>query len=202
MSIAGHLQEREETSRQSARQSARDFIAREWLNQAAAPEVRLAKFDRWLIAELDHRLDWAWAGAAKVQRQQQCRIQIDGMVLALWRRGWMLDGKRLAARITEMLDAIGKAQRAEQVRDFWPYFKTSVSRYVGLNSEEIREEAMSAGVAASDVFRQLTKGLPDRGPSIPELVAQRANETIRAKLTKQRAQEARKQADAAQMPLL
>lgn len=201
MSIAGHLQEREEQSRQIGHQTARDFLAREWLNQAAAPEVRLAKFDRWLIDELDHRLDWTWAGAAKVQRQQQCRIQIDGMVLALWRRGWMLDGKRLAARITEMLDAIGKAQRAEQVRDFWPYFKTSVSRYVGLNAEEIREEAMSAGAAVGDVFRQLTKGLP-AGLSIPELVAQRADETIRAKLARHRAQEARKQADAAQLPLL
>ena len=113
----------------------------------------------------------------------------------------MLDGERLAARITEMLDCIGKAQRAGQVRDFWPYFKAAVSRYVGLNAEEIQAKAMSTGAAIGAVFRQLTKGLP-AGPAMPELVAQRADETLRAKVNRQKAQERRKQADSAQMPLL
>lgn len=201
MSMAGHLDEREATAEAARQLAARDGYARTWMKQDQAPEARLVAFDRWLLVELDARLDWKWAGSLKEKRLHQCRIQIDGMVIALWRRGWMLDGRRLADRITEMLDAIGKAQRGGQVREFWPYFKASVSRYVGLNSEEIQAEAMSAGMAIGDVFRQLTKRVP-AGPSLPELVAQRADETLRAKLTRHRAQEAAKSAQADQLRLL
>jgi len=199
--MAGHLDEREDQAERDRSQAARDAYERAWFNQNRPPEVRLLNFDIWLMAELDDRLDWKWAGAAKVKRQQQCRIQIDTMILALWRRGWMLDGRRLADRITAMLDAIGKAQRAGQVYDFWPYFKASVSRYVGLNAEEIQAEAMSAGAAVGAVFQQLTRKLPT-GPSLPELVAQRADETLRAKLSRQRLQEAIKAAQKDQLPLL
>ena len=201
MTMAGHLEEREDRAFRNAQQRERDAYARAWLRQDQAPEVRLLAFDRWLLAELDCRLDWAWAGRLREKRLHQCRIQIDGMVKELWRRGWMLDGKRLADRITEMLDAIGKAQRGGQVRDFWPYFKAAVNRYVGLNAEEIQQEAMSAGAAIGAVFQQLSRRLP-AGPSIPELVAQRAGETIREKVARQRAQESASKANAGQLPLL
>jgi hypothetical protein len=201
MSLNGYLAERAERAGRDRDQGTRDAYARAWLRQDQKPEARLAAFDKWLLAELDDRLDWKWAGALKEKRLHQCRIHIDGMVIALWRRGWMLDGRRLADRITEMLDSISKAQRGGQVRDFWPYFKVSVSRYVGLNAEEIQAEAMSAGAAVGAVFQQLTKRLP-AGPSLPELVAQRADETLRAKVSRHRAQEARKAAEKDQLPLL
>jgi hypothetical protein len=201
MSIQGHLEEREDQVVRDAMQAARDAAERVWFNQKATPEERLVNFDTWLRVELRDRLDWKWAGFMKEKRLEQCRIQIDTMILALWRRGWMLDGARLARRVREMLDTIGKAQRAGQVRDFWPYFKAATSRYVGLNAEEIQAEAMSAGVAVAAVIHQLTRGLP-AGPALPELVAQRADETLRAKLTRQRAQEARKTAQKDQLPLL
>ena len=198
MSLVGHLEERATQAYRNQHQATRDYAARAWLNQSASPEVRLVRFDTWLRMELDARLDWAWAAPSKTKRLEQCRIQIDGMILALWRRGWMLDGARLAARITGMLDAIGKAQRAGQVREFWPYFKASVSRYVGLNAEEIQAEAMSAGSAVAQVFQQLAR----KQPAMPELVAQRAEETLRAKLTRQRAAEARKTSQKDQLQLL
>lgn len=202
MSIdSAYLDEREQRARQNAHQADRDRAAREWMNRAQKPEVRLARFDAWLRLELAARLDWTWAGAHQEKRLEQCRIQIDGMVLDLWRRGWMLDGERLAGRIREMLDAIGKAQKGSQVRDFWPYFKAAVGRYVGLNAEEIREDAMHAGQAVADVFNQLLKRAPE-GPALPELVAQRADETLRAKLTRQRAKDARKAAEKDQLRLL
>lgn len=201
MSMQGYIEEREDRADRDEKQAARDVFARAWLRQDQKPETRLAAFDEWLLLQMEARLDWGWAGTLKEKRLHQCRIQIDGMVIALWRRGWMLDGPRLADRITEMLDAIGKAQRGGQVRDFWPYFKTAVSRYVGLNAEEIQAEAMSAGAAVGAVFQQLLKRQA-AGPSIPELVAQRAEETLREKLARQRAQERRKQAEKSQLPLL
>lgn len=201
MSLQGYIEEREDRAAQDAKQAARDRDALLWLNQGAAPEQRLLAFDRWLLRELDKRLDWTWAGAHKEKRLHQCRVQIDGMVIALWRRGWMLDGARLAERITGMLDAIGKAQRGGQVRDFWPYFRASVSRYVGLNAEEIQAEAQSVGAAISNVFQRLLKQVP-AGPSLPELVAQRAEESLRDRLSRAKAAEARKAAGKDQLPLL
>lgn len=123
------------------------------------------------------------------------------MILGLWRRGWMLDTQRLADRVTEMLDSIGKAQRGGEVRDFWSYFKASVSRYVGLNAEEIQAEAMSAGVAIGAVFQQMLKKQAAK-PSIPELVAQRTEETLREKIARHRRQDGLKEADKSQLPLL
>jgi hypothetical protein len=201
MSMVGHLEERAAQAEANRKQADRDAYARASIQQAQKPEARLVAFDRWLLIEMDARLDWKWAGNLREKRMHQCRIQIDGMIIALWRRGFMLDGRRLADRVIEMLDAIGKAQRGGQVRDFWPYFKASVSRYVGLNAEEIQAEAMSAGQAVGAVFQQLTRRLP-AGPSLPELVAQRAEETLRAKVSRQRAQEAQKAADRDQLPLL
>lgn len=201
MSMQGYIEEREDRADLAAKQTARDRDALLWLNQGVAPEKRLLAFDRWLLRELDKRLDWTWAGAHKEKRLHQCRVQIDGMVIALWRRGWMLDGQRLAERITGMLDAIGKAQRGGQVREFWPYFKTSVSRYVGLNAEEIQAEAQSVGAAVSNVFTALLKRTP-AGPSLPELVAQRADETLRERLSRAKEAEARRAAEKGQLPLL
>ena len=198
MSLNAYLDDRADRDDRNHHQANRDATVRDWLNQNLAPEVRLVRFDAWLRLELAARLDWAWAGPAKAKRLEQCRLQIDGMILALWRRGWLLDGRRLANRVTGMLDAIGKAQRAGQVRDFWPYFKASVTRYVGLNSEELQAEAMSAGSAISQVLLKLTK----QQPSLPELVAQRADETLRAKLTRHRTAEARKSAQKDQFQLL
>ncbi|MBX3736695.1 MAG: hypothetical protein KF715_08405 [Candidatus Didemnitutus sp.] len=137
----------------------------------------------------------------KERRIEQCRMQIEPMIVDLWKRGWMLDGKRLSDRIKGMLDAIGKAQRDGKVRDFWPYFKASVERYVGLNAEEIREDAMDAGAAVSDVFNQLLRRVP-QGPSLPELVAQRRSETLREKANRLARQKGRKMAEKAQMRLL
>ncbi len=201
MILEGYLDERDERADRDRKQTVRDYDALAWMNQNQQPEARLVKFDVWLLKQLNLRLDWQWAGAAKEKRLQQCRIQVDGMIIALWRRGWMLDGGRLAGRIVEMLECIGKAQANGQVRDFWPYFKFAVGRYVGLNAEEIQAEAMSAGAAVGAVFQQLVRRLP-AGPSLPELVAQRADETLRAKVGRLRRLAARKAAQEDQLHLL
>lgn len=201
MSMQGYLEERDGRAEAERRKDARDAHELAWFNSKEDPAARLLAFDTWTRRQLATKLDWTWAGAARQKRIEQCRLQLNGVVRHLFKRGWLLDGKRLAARITDLLDAVAAQQKKGGIRDFWPYFKASVDRYVGLNAEELREEAMQAGVHAGQLLAQLTKGLP-AGPSVPELEAQRTEETLRAKLAGKRRQNARKQANAGQLPLL
>jgi len=180
-----------------------------WLNEGVAPEVRLLKFDAWVGRQLAKRLDWTWAGAAKAKRIEQCRVYLERLVLEMWRRGWMLDGKRLARHVETVLDNVGAYQRAGKVAEFWPYFRACVDRYVGGNAEEIRIEAMRAGAHVGQLMAALAANRPAKAVSVPELVAQRAQEvekakaaTLREKLARQRQREAARKADASQPHLL
>lgn len=179
-----------------------------WLNQGVSPEARLLAFDRWVRVQLLNRLDWGWAGDFREKRIEQCQVYLERIVLDLWRRGWLLDGSRLAAHLVKALDTMGNYQRGGHVREFWPYFKACVDRYVGGNAEELRSEAMAAGTHIGQLFTAM--GI-DRKPakvSMPELVAQRAaeiaqakEESLRVKLARQRARNAACKADAGQQQL-
>ena len=198
MSMSGYLDERDDRRTRAAQQAARDGDVLDWLHGAKPPEVRIAAFDRWLVKELQTRLEWGWAGAHAEKRQFQARQKVCGMVIELWRRGWMLDGQRLARHIEKMLDAIGTYQRAGKVLRFWPYFEASVERYVGLHAEEIQAEAMSAGAAVDQVLlRALSARRPEAAP-LPELLAQRAQETLREKVNRQKRQQARQDGEQSQ----
>lgn len=194
---------------QSGRSEAAEADVLVWLNQGVAPEVRLLKFDAWVGRQLATRLDWAWAGEHKAKRIEQCRVYLERLVLEMWRRGWMLDGKRLAAHLETVLDSIGAYQRAGKVQEFWPYFRACVDRYVGANAEEIRAESMRIGAHAGQLLAALGVSRPASGPSLPELVAQRTEEvqtakqaTLREKMARQRQREAARKADATQPTLL
>jgi hypothetical protein len=201
MSIQGFLSDRDSRLEQARNLERRDAAARSWMVGGISEAQRLLRFDGWVRLELDARIDWTWAGEQQARRIEQCRIELENLVLGLWRRGWMLDGKALAGHITDALDDMRGAQKAGRVRDFWPYFKAVVDRYVGLNAEEIREEAMSLGVNAGAIFRQLQRQSPT-APSLPELLARRRDETLREKLARERAKEAACKAHAGQLPLL
>lgn len=194
------MDDRDAAAEREGRRDRRDADALAWFNRQRSPEVRLLAFDAWTRGELAKRLDWEWAGAAREKRIEQCRLQLHTVCKQLFKRGWMLDGGRLARRIEELLDAVAKYQRTGKVLDFWSYYKAAVDRYVGANAEELREEALSAGLHVGQVFAQLTRQLP-AGASIPELVAQREDETLREKLARQRAKQARDKGDAGQVQL-
>ena len=179
----------------------------DWQHAEQPPEVRLIKFDTWSRKQLAERLDWTWAGPHKERRIEQARIYLERLVINLWRRGWMLDGKRLAARIEEMLDTVARYQRAGQVREFWPYFRATVDRYVGLNSEELQAETLRAGAAVGQALNAILKQAGvSRGPTLPELIADRAREIETVKTETLRAKQARvratRKADAQQPHLL
>lgn len=196
MSMAGHLEEREARRAAAAGLAERDASTREWMQQDRPAAARLLKFDRWVRGRLESTIDWSWAGTGKARRIEQCRVELEGLVLELWRRGWMLDGTRLAARIDAALADIAKAQRAGRVREFWPFYKAVVARFVGVHAEEIKDEAMSAGVAVADVFAMLKK----KAPALPELLAQRRGE-IREAQAEARRKESRAKAAASEPQL-
>lgn len=196
-----YLDERAERQQRLAQQAARDRAGLVWLHRDRPPEVRITAFDTWCRRELATRLDWTWAGAHQAKRIEQARIHLRQLVLALWRRGWELDGERLARRITDLLDAVGKAQRAGKVGSFWPYFSASVDRYVGANAEELREDAMQMGAHVGQVFQTLVSGLP-KAPSLPALIAQQEQETLREKVSRARRAKAAQATEKAQLRLL
>lgn len=201
------LDERDDSAARTQRRQDAAKAADVWHLRHERPELRLMAFDRWARSELAERLDWGWAGAQRDRRIEQCRLHLERVVIELWRRGWMLDGKALAARIVALLDAVGAYQRAGKVRDFWPYFSASVDRYVGANAEEIQLQARSLGAQMGSILSVL-KRAPE-APSLPELAAQRADEiarakeaTLREKIARQRAKNRACKADAEQSQLL
>jgi len=197
MNMIGQLlDEREDPDRRKANDLDDKKGAEAWSMAGQTPEQRLIRFDSWMRKELGARLDWQWAGARKQERIEQCRIYLERLVLEMWKRGWMLDGKRLAAHLTKVLINIGAYQRAGKVQDFWAYFQASVNRYVGGNAEEIREEAMRAGTHVTQLLGLMGRNAK-KDPSLPELLAQRADEvtkaqavSLRQKLNRERARQA------------
>lgn len=184
--------------------TAKGDIARNLANHDAA--ARLERFDRWLRNELATRIDWTWAGVHQERRIEQCRLHMNRLVLELWRRGWMLDGKRLAAHLIKCLDAVAAYQRKGGIEDFWAYFKSAVNRYVGANAEELSHEATRAGAHVNQLLASFGVKAAPAGLTIPELLAQRTDEETKAKTIREAqkaARRARKAAAADQtMPLL
>jgi len=180
--------------------------ADDWMLTILAPEERLLKFDTWMRRQLENRLQWAETGRAKAKEIEQCRVRVERLIIALWRRGWMLDGAVLAKHIVAALDDIAAAQAAVRVKKFWPFFCQVVDRYVGINSEEIQREARATagarpiGSILSYIIER--RGKPAaQGPTLPELIAQRREETLHEKLSRRRKSDAVKAADKAQLPL-
>lgn len=166
-------------------------------------EERLQKFDDWLYLKLRQRIDWSWAGdsVAQGRRIGQARLYLERLVLNLWRRGWLLDGSKLAARILAPLDAIAKYQKAGSINEFWPYFCATIDRYVGVNAEEIQRESLQIGASIGHLLGPLGLNKPQKGPTLPELLAARASEvsehqsTLREKQSLLRAKKAQIQAE-------
>lgn len=164
-----------------------------WVPLTLSPEERLTRFDLWLYRKLAEKLDWTWAGdqVAQGRRINQARFHVEQLVLGLWRRGWLLDGSRLAAHIQKPLNVIAKYQSEGKIEEFWPYFKATISRYVGVNSEEIQRESLQIGSSISQLLGPLGIGKGAKPRSLPELLAARAEEVARAQEVSLREKQAR-----------
>jgi hypothetical protein len=162
-----------------------------WMRESAGidPAERLLAWDRWLAGTLAKALQWPNDAARREKLIRQCAAEITGMAKQLRGRGWLLDGDALAKHVRALLAPIAVAQKAGKVGDFWPYFRASVGRYVGTNAEEIQAHARRSGAdEGAQSFGAVLAGLglakngpANRGPSLTELLAQRAGEVAQAK---------------------
>lgn len=174
-------------------------VTDDWMLAVAAPEERLLKFDGWIKSQLATRLKWPADERRRIKLLGQCSVRLETMILELWRRGWMLDGKELSTHIRAALDDIAAAQAAGRVKEFFPFFCGVVDRYVGLNAEKIQAEArrLRGTRNAGDLIKTALAPMLAAGPSITELVAQRRSEInqereskLRTKLTRARKESA------------
>jgi len=171
-----------------------------WLRERGGidPAERLILWDNWIRKLLEKVLVWPKAESARLRLQGQCAAELKVMVRQLAGRGWLLDGHVLAQHVRALLEPIGEAQRAGKVEDFWPFFRASVSRYVGTNAEEIQQDARrSGGDEGVQAIGSLLGGVINqlqRGPSMVELLNQRAGEIAQAKADLREKAKARKAA--------
>lgn len=180
-----------------------------WLRERAGIDAaeRLESWDRWIRGTLLAVLEFPPEVDARRRLLGQCAAEITVLAQQLRGRGWLLDGKALAAHVHALLAPIGKAQRAGKVGDFWPYFRAAVGRYVEANADSIQREAKRSGADESTVTMAAVLGglsvlkVPP-AESMTELLAARAaeiaeskRETLRDRQAKVRA---RQKADASQ----
>jgi hypothetical protein len=202
-SLQAYLDNHEDPARRQAQAAARGRAADAWQAMGQTPEQRLLAFDQWLCRQLETRLQWPENPVKKAKLLGQCRAELEKLVLELWRRGWMLDGKRLADHISDALGQIAERQRAGQVKDFYPFFRFVVTSYVGTHAEEIQAEARRIPTMGSLIGSLgITRQLKQSQPSIPELVAARKDETIKEKLAKQRRRREAEEGEKDQLSLL
>lgn len=143
---------------------------------------RLLAFETWCATELATRLQWPRDPHKAAKQVMQCRSLIIRAVADMGRHGYLFQPKKIAAMITEKLDEIATRQKAGEIHDLYAYLRITWSSYVTGQAEQLRDKAMSVGSHIS----QVTK-IAD---SIPMIVAEDLQESIREK--KKKAAAARK----------
>jgi hypothetical protein len=164
-------------AREDAR--ARTQSTDDWMVSSQLAAQRLLSFDRWCRNELETRLQWPSNPAAQARQIEQCRVKLEKIALELWRRNWLLDGKRLAQHLRSAIDAVAAMQAKGAVKDLYAYFSASIDRYVGLHAEELQAEARLKSVG--QLAHQLLAQAGVKAETIPELIAQRRDEINKAK---------------------
>lgn len=187
--LGSYLEAREDARRDQSEADNRWLLERTGID----PAERLQSWDRWIRRTLAATLVWPANEAARERLLGQCAAEMTTVAKQLRGRGWLLDGKALAGHVAALLEPIAKAQRAGKVGDFWPYFRASVSRYVGANAEEIQQQAKRTGADEGiQSIGAILGGLSIiQSPSMTELLATRAAEVTQAKAETLRDRQAR-----------
>ncbi|MEY4489711.1 MAG: hypothetical protein RIQ79_2219 [Verrucomicrobiota bacterium] len=139
---------------------------------------RLAAWREWVAKKLIADFILPADPAKRDRLIGQCTAELEVLVRQLFDRGWLIEGKRLAQVVGDCLAPIAAAQQAGKIGDFYPYFRSSVRRYVGANAEEIQQATRRDGAEAGAIsIGAVMAGLVGRiaGPSIVEVVGDRAS---------------------------
>lgn len=168
---------------------------------AAAPAQRKVKFDRWVRTQIAQKLATALPveSAARARLVGQIAEMVETMLVHLYQRRWLLDGKRVADHVTAALDEIARAHTDGRVRSLYKFAQVVICRYVGTHAEEIQQEARKQEGLATALIQA---GALFREPSLVELAAHRRDENIKAELAAARKAERRAESENRQQTLL
>ena len=168
---------------------------------SASSAQRKVAFDRWVRSQIAKKLAAALpeAPAQRARLVGQIAEMVETMLVHLYQRRWLLDGKRLAAHVTAALDEIATAHAAGRVRSLYPFAQVVICRYVGTHAEEIQQEARRQEGFATALIQA---GALFREPSLVELAALRRDENIKAELAAARKAARRASAEKQQGNLL
>ncbi len=199
--LADYLDTRAADQRRESAQRAKE--AGDWRELGDSPEARKVRFDGWLRGQLARRLQWPDDPAKAAKLRGQIEAMVETMLTHFYGRGWLLDGKRLAAHVEAVISEIGAAQRAGRVRELYPFARKVLTTYTGAHAEEIQREAQIEAGRATVFGRALSLATAQlRAPGIVETAALNKSERVRERLARARAAQARGAAEARQQQLL
>ena len=159
--------------RRDAAQAAEARLLRE--AGGASRAERLAAWREFAARQLIARFPMPEDPAARSKLVGQCTAQLEVIAKQLLDRGWLLDGELLARVVIDCLKPIAEQVRAGGVKDFYPYFKAAVARYVPVNAEQIQAAARRGGCDATRAMAEVLAGVIGRikAPSLVEVIADR-----------------------------
>lgn len=151
-----------------------------WSNARTAPAARLAAFETWALQQLRERLVWPADPAAAARQAGQCRAFVMEAVADMGEHGFLFQPRELARLIVDKIDAVARQQRAGQVREIYPYFRTAWRTWVRGETETLRDKAHSVGAHVQDLTARLLRSpLPDGRAMPPRSVCDLAAELRR-----------------------
>lgn len=127
---------------------------------------------------------WSADPAHRQRQIGQCIAELEVLARQLFDRRWLFTESTLLAIAQQAIAPVAVAQAAGKIGDFYPYFRTSVRRFVPINAEELQRAARLEGSdsahAAGDLMASLVGLLTPRQASPVEAVGERHAERVQA----------------------
>lgn len=169
----------------AAREAAADQAETIYLRETAGID-RAVAIRRWrgrLRATLLKELSWPEDETRRERLLAKCATEMEVIARQLYSRGWLVNEQRLGELVKGCIKPIAEAQRAGQIREFWPYFSRSVRVYVGINAESIQQQARRDGADVASSMGSIIStlglgGLAKPTPSLTEIIAEQAGRAV------------------------
>jgi len=171
MALDRDFQEREQSRARAAAAEERYLAERIGATDRAE---RIRAWRSWAARKLETTFNhWPSDIAARQHAIGLCVAELEVIARHLYERAWLFDGAKLAAIATAALAPIAAAQRAGKIEAFFPYFRASVRRHVGLNAEELQHAARTSGSDGASAIGDILANVIGRirPPSIVEDLA-------------------------------
>lgn len=174
-SFDGPIQIRDARRRAEAETEARLMMDRVGLDRTERLRAWRAWAAKHLLGAFNH---WPADQAARDHAVGLCIGELEVIAKHLHDREWLFNAKRLAQIVEQAVAPIAAAQAAKKIDDFFPYFRSSIRRFVGMNAEQLQQAAKRDGVDGAAAIGDILAGVLGRvkTPSLVEDIAGRRAE--------------------------